>query len=79
MKPASARNIAASVRKRLLNIPAGTGEDFNLLLIRYALERLLYRLSQSEFRDHMEGRCRCKSSIRVVSGRFWLRWSPVVG
>jgi predicted nucleotidyltransferase component of viral defense system len=35
----------------LLNIAAGRGEDFNLVLIRYALERLLYRLSQSDFRD----------------------------
>ena len=51
MKPANARNVAASVRQRLLNIAAGRGEDFNLVLIRYALERLLYRLSQSDFCD----------------------------
>jgi predicted nucleotidyltransferase component of viral defense system len=35
----------------LLNIAAARGEDFGLVLIRYALERLLYRLSQSDFRD----------------------------
>jgi predicted nucleotidyltransferase component of viral defense system len=51
LKPANARNVAASVRQRLLNIAAGRGEDFNLVLIRYALERLLFRLSQSDFRD----------------------------
>ena len=36
----------------MLNIAAGRGEDFGLVLVRYALERLLYRLSQSGFRDH---------------------------
>jgi predicted nucleotidyltransferase component of viral defense system len=35
----------------LLNIAAGRGEDFGLVLVRYALERLLYRLSKSGFRD----------------------------
>lgn len=35
----------------MLNIAAGRGEDFGLVLVRYTLERLLYRLSQSGFRD----------------------------
>ena len=39
------RNTAASVRARLLNRARGTRQDFNLVLTRYALERLLYRLS----------------------------------
>jgi predicted nucleotidyltransferase component of viral defense system len=51
LKPANTRNVAASVRQRLLNIAPGRGEDFGLVLIRYALERLLYRLSKSDFRD----------------------------
>ncbi len=34
------RNVAASVRARLLNRARETGQDFNLLLIRYALEGL---------------------------------------
>ncbi len=38
-------NIAASVRARLLNRARETRQDFNLVLTRYALERLLYRLS----------------------------------
>ena len=42
------RNVAASVRARLKNHADATGEDFNLLLTRYGLERLLYRLSVSE-------------------------------
>lgn len=44
------RNIAASVRARLLNKARAEKLDFNLLLTRYALERVLYRLSISEQR-----------------------------
>ncbi len=40
--------MAASVRQRLLNMSRKTGEDFQLLLTRYAVERLLYRLAGSE-------------------------------
>jgi len=42
------KNIAASVKQRLLNLARNTGEEFNLVLIRYGIERFLYRLSQSE-------------------------------
>lgn len=41
-------NLAASVRQRLLNLSVSRGEDPNLTLTRYALERLLYRLAHSE-------------------------------
>jgi len=44
-------NAAASVRQRLLNLARERNEDFQLLLVRYALERLLYRLSISEYGD----------------------------
>jgi len=44
------RNIAASVCARLLNKARTEKLDFNLLLTRYALERMLYRLSISEQR-----------------------------
>lgn len=44
-------DIAASVRQRLLNMSRDQGEDFQLVLTRFVLERLLYRLSRSEFRD----------------------------
>ena len=43
------RNMAASVRQRLLNRARADGDDFQLLLTRYCIERLLYRLSRSEF------------------------------
>ncbi len=45
------RNLAASVRQRLMNLARARNEDFQLVLTRYALERLLYRLSESEHRD----------------------------
>ena len=47
----SGRNVAASVRARLLNRARETRQDFNLILTRYALERLLYRLSISPHAD----------------------------
>ncbi len=44
-------NLAASVRQRLLNLARTRNEDFGLLLTKYALERLLFRISQSEYRE----------------------------
>jgi len=44
-------NVASSIRAQLLRLSKQLGEDFNLLLTRYALDRLLYRLSQSEYRN----------------------------
>ena len=45
------KDVAASVRQRLLDIAREKEEDFNFILTRYGLERALYRLSQSEWRD----------------------------
>ena len=44
-------NLAASVRAKLQNIKEKTGEDFQLLLMRFVAERLLYRLSVSPYKD----------------------------
>ncbi|MBN8461429.1 MAG: nucleotidyl transferase AbiEii/AbiGii toxin family protein [Dechloromonas sp.] len=44
-------NIAASVRARLLNVAKAQGVDFNQVLVRFALERMLYRLTQSPHAD----------------------------
>lgn len=43
--------LAASVQARLLNRAKARGEDFSLVLSRYAVERFLYRLSVSPDRD----------------------------
>ena len=44
-------NLAASVRQRLANLARSRNEDFGLLLTKYALERLLFRISKSEFQE----------------------------
>jgi predicted nucleotidyltransferase component of viral defense system len=49
--PEPKRNMGASVRGRLLNLAKERGQPFDLLLTRYALERLLYRLSTTQYRE----------------------------
>ena len=49
--PRELRNVGASVRARLLDRARAERSDFQILLTRYALERLLYRLSVSPHRD----------------------------
>ena len=45
------RNVAASVRQRLLNISKSDKRPFGEILQYYAMERFLFRLSQSKLRD----------------------------
>ena len=45
--PRKIRNVGASVRARLLRISKEKGQNFDLVLTHYAIERLLYRLAQS--------------------------------
>lgn len=47
MKPPRQIDMSASVRARLLTRSKERGEDFQLTLVRYAIERFLYRLGQS--------------------------------
>jgi predicted nucleotidyltransferase component of viral defense system len=49
--PERPRNVGASVRQRLLNLAHARGQPLELLLTRYALERLLHRLSLSPHRE----------------------------
>lgn len=49
--PSEERNIGASVRARLLKRSRAENSDYQVLLTRYALERLLYRLGVSQFRE----------------------------
>ncbi len=51
MSNSRSRDLAASVRDRLLNIARSKQEDFQSTLTRYTLERLLYRLARSQHRD----------------------------
>src|ERR1035441_696800 len=52
VNPGNPRNIEASIRQKPLNVATRNREDFGLILTPYALERLLYRLSQSRDHDH---------------------------
>lgn len=45
------KNIGASVRARLLQLAKASGQSFDLVLTRFALERLLFRLGQSPHAD----------------------------
>jgi predicted nucleotidyltransferase component of viral defense system len=45
------KDIAASIRARLLNLAKNEGSDFNNVLVRFALERFLYRLCKSDYSE----------------------------
>ena len=49
--PEGLQNPGASVRARLLNISRERNQPFDLLLTRYVLERFLYRLGSSKYRE----------------------------
>ena len=53
MTNGSKRNISDSVRQRLKNKAQENNETFDQILLRFTLERLLYRLSQSKHRDQL--------------------------
>jgi len=45
------KNLAASVRQKLFDLARARNEDFGLMLVKYGLERILYRLSRSKHHD----------------------------
>jgi len=45
------KNSGASIRARLLTLAQSKGEDYQRMLGRYAIERFLYRLGRSPYRD----------------------------
>lgn len=45
------KNVGASVRARLTDQARARGDNAQLLMLRFAIERLLYRLAQSTYRD----------------------------
>jgi predicted nucleotidyltransferase component of viral defense system len=60
------KNIGASVRALLLNIAREQKRDYNALLVQFAQERFLYRLSISSFSSHF-----------VLKGALLLRAYPL--
>jgi|GEM_PF-5390508 hypothetical protein len=73
------RNLVASVRQRLLNLSQERGEDPNLIFIRYALERFLYRLSRSRQSGKFILKGARPMGLRQAAGygSFFLRCLPV--
>jgi len=51
MSKKKSKNLDVSVHRRLLNLSRERNEDFNLILTRYAVERFLYRLTNSKYVD----------------------------
>ena len=51
MSTGQRKHLPVLVRQHLRNLRDKTGEDYQFLLTTYAIERLLYRLSQSEYAD----------------------------
>ncbi|MDD5609140.1 MAG: hypothetical protein PHY57_11550 [Ignavibacterium sp.] len=45
------KNITASVKERLKNIPVQNEKEFQSVISQYVQERFLYRLSQSNYPD----------------------------
>jgi hypothetical protein len=60
------KNMAASVRQRLLNQARSEKQDFQRLLVRYAIERFLFRLSRSEY----------ASQFVLKGAMLFVLWSP---
>ena len=51
MRNPNLKNIPASVRQKLLNLAQKRNDDFGLILTKYGLERILFRLSKSKYRN----------------------------
>ena len=72
------KDIAASVRARLLNMARTSERDFDALLLQYMQERFLYALFtnkkqfQKELKKFMTGHTRRKALIqRLVKAGIW--------
>jgi len=53
MKKRSPKDMAASLRSRLLNLARDSGKPFEQVLVLYGLERFLFRLSQTAYKDKL--------------------------
>jgi len=63
---ANPRNIAESVRQRLLNLARNKGQIFDLILNRYAIERLLYRVPLAQ--EWTVGKVTRRTQLRNPAG-----------
>lgn len=51
MRTREPKNLPASVHQKLFDLARAHNEDSGLMLVKYGLERILYRLSRSKHRD----------------------------
>ena len=69
MSAQNPKNTAASVRQRLFNRSREESQEFQLVLTRYALERLIFRLSLSSYAEKF-----------VLKGAMlFYVWNPLAG
>jgi len=69
------KNIAASIRAKLLNLSRAKGVPLNALMEQYATGRFLYRLAESEYRERFV----LNAQPRPCEMNFHLRPNPTVG
>ncbi len=73
MKSKTQVNVGASVRARLLEVSKERHEDFTLMLMNYAAERFLYRLSgrfcSHRSRTHEQTNRSLSTGVLVARGR----------
>jgi hypothetical protein len=68
--------LAASIHQRLLNLSKARSLDFNLLLARFAIERFLYRLSQSPYADMFVLKGAMLLQVWLADTNGYRRYSP---
>jgi hypothetical protein len=61
------KNLAASIRQKLSDLARARKVDFGLILVKYGLERILYRLTRSAHHDAfvLKGALRFASSANL--------------
>ncbi len=52
MSREKSKDLASSIRQRLLNLARANKEDFLFTLTRFGIERLIYRLSKSKYANN---------------------------
>ena len=63
------KDIAKSMKAKLLNLARKENQDYQVLVIRYLYERLLYRLSISKYQDKF-----CLKGGHLIHNRFPIRF-----
>lgn len=72
-------NLPASVRQRLLNLSKGRKQPFDLVLVSYGIERLLYRLSCSRYAEKfvLKGAMLFAIRVRSADAHFAISGHPL--